>query len=295
MLTWWLAGCTARNDQEKNSEKYSYTDDLGRKVLLSRKPQKIMALAPSMTEMLFFICDESQIVAVTQNCNYPEKVKSKPVINNYPMDFEALLLAKPDLVFTVEGITPLADAERMQQMGIPVYYQTYATVDDILEGMKDIGKITGHEKRAQRLADSLLSIKKQILQATSSVSMKPEVLAITWTDPIYAYGKNTLLTDKLRIAGASNAIDTLFDAPFPALTREYILQINPDIILGGSFEKMDSTFFTLYPELKKTKAYQTKRVYQVTDDLNSRPSPRVMEAILELKQVIHPDLSTTNL
>jgi iron complex transport system substrate-binding protein len=282
-----FSACTSAIKQESTAENILYTDELGRQILLKKPPERVMALAPSMTEMLFAVCDTSQIVAVTQNCNFPEAARTKPVVNNYPMDYEALLKVKPDMIFTIEGITPLADAERMEQMKIPVYYQKYLTVEDIFEGLSDIGKIMNRAAQASKLIDSLRNIGKQIRERTASLD-KPKVLAITWPDPIYAYGKNTIFTDKLRIAGALNAIDTLFDAPFPALTREYILKINPDIILGGSFKHMDSTFFRLYPELKKTNAYRNKKVYDVTDDLQSRPSPRVMQSVLEIEQLIHP-------
>lgn len=284
-----LSSCQNRDSEKGEEAKIILVDDLGRKVVLSEKPKKVMALAPSMTEMLFFIGDEEQIVAVTQNCDYPPQAKSKKVVNNYPMDYEALLVAKPDLVFAVEGITPLADAQRMNNMGIPVYYQSYQKVADIFDAMLDIGKILGREEVAQKRVDSLRSIKEKIEKQTESLP-KPNVLAITWPDPIYVFGKNTLFTDKLRIAGAVNAVDSVFDAPYPALSREYILKINPDIMIGGTFQKMDSTFFKLYPELKKTKAYQSRRIYEVTDDLNSRPSPRVVESIQELKSLIHPDV-----
>ncbi|QHT68731.1 ABC transporter substrate-binding protein [Rhodocytophaga rosea] len=285
-----LAACSAKKDsgEKEPSETIVLIDDLKREVVLSRKPQKVMALAPSMTEMLFFVCDTSQIVAVTQNCNYPEAVKTKPIVNNYPMDFEGLLKVKPDLVFTIEGMTPQSDAERMKQMGIPVYYQKYATVDDVLDGLADIAKIMDREELSRSKIDSLRNLKNTVIAQTQFLP-KPSVLAITWQDPIYAYGKNTILTNKLQLAGAINAIDTVFDNPYPALSREYILKINPDIILGGTFNEMDSSFFKLYPELKKIKAYQNKRIYKVTDDLNSRPSPRVIEAVIELKKYIHPE------
>jgi iron complex transport system substrate-binding protein len=282
-----LVACTSAPSEETSASTIIYTDDLGRQLLLNKPPERIMALAPSMTEILFAVCDTSQIVAVTQNCNFPEAVRSKPVVNNYPMDYEALLKAKPDMIFTVEGITPLADAERIMQMNIPVYYQKYTTVEGIFESLADIGKIMGRTTQANQLIDSLRNTKEIIVRRTESLP-KPKTLAITWQDPIYAYGKNSIFTDKLRIAGAINAIDTVFDAPFPALTREYVLKINPDIILGGGFEHMDSTFFRLYPELKKTNAYRNKRIYDVTDDLQSRPSPRVVQSILEIEQLIHP-------
>ncbi len=178
----------------------------------------------------------------------------------------------------------------MAQLNIPIYYQQYTTVEDIYEGLKTIGKIMGREHKTDQLVDSLHNIRTQISRRTANLE-KPRVLAITWQDPIYAYGKNTILTDKLKIAGAVNAIDTVFDAPYPALTREYILKINPDILLGGSFGNMDTTFFKLYPELKKMNAYRNKRIYDVTDDLQSRPSPRVMQSVLELEQLIHPSSS----
>jgi iron complex transport system substrate-binding protein len=287
-----FSACSSSSDQQSQEKKIVYVDDLDRQIVLNSPPKKVMALAPSMTEILFAICDTSQIVGVTQNCNYPDIVKTKPIVNNYPMDYEALIKVKPDMVFTVEGITPLTDVERMAQMNIPVYYQTYTTVEDILEGIVTIGEIMGRQEQAHTLVDSLRSIKQEISRRTSSLE-KPSVLAITWQDPIYAYGKNTIFTDKLQIAGAINAIDTVFEAPFPALTREYILKINPDVVLGGSFEHMDSTFFRLYPELRKINAYKNKRIYAVTDDLQSRPSPRVMQSILEIERLIHPATATT--
>jgi iron complex transport system substrate-binding protein len=66
-----------------------------------------------------------------------------------------------------------------------------------------------------------------------------------------------------------------------------VLKINPDIIIGGGFGKMDSTFFRQYPELRRINAYRNRRIYDLTDDLMARPGPRVMESILELKEAIH--------
>ncbi len=283
-----LWGCTGQPEKKSQSKTaFSFVDGLGRQIVLKHSPQRVMALAPSMTEMLFAVCDTSQVVAVTQNCDYPAATKTKPVVNNYPMDFEGLLRVKPDLVFTVEGMTSLDDARQMEQMGIPLYYQRYLKVEDIYAGLQTIGQLTGHSTRGKELADSLRKLTTDIEKQTAALP-KPAVLVITWPDPIYVHGKNTIMTDKLRISGARNAVDTVFDAPYPALTREYVLKINPDIIIGGSFEKMDSSFFRMYPELKKTNAYRNRRVYAVTDDLNSRPGPRVAEAILELKRIIHP-------
>jgi iron complex transport system substrate-binding protein len=154
--------------------------------------------------------------------------------------------------------------------------------------LQDIGRIVHRDAYALFYSDSLQQQLKAITTHGPKQAPKPKVLAITWNDPIYVYGRNTIFTDKLRLIGADNAVPEVMAQPYPALTREYILKINPDVIIGGTFGKMDSTFFKQYPELKRVTAYQTRRIYAVTDDLMSRPSPRVVESVRELQSIIKP-------
>ena len=260
-------------------------DDLGRSLTVPAQPRRIMSLAASMTEMLFAVADTATIVARTQVCDYPAAALRKPVVNSYPLDLERLVALRPDIVFTTTGITSEADAQRLQELGIPVYYQQYETVEDIFRGLTDLGRILGRAPQARQLVDSLRG-ELRTLEALPKPSPAPAVLAITWTDPIYVYGRNTLFTDKIRLAGGRNAVTEQFAQPYPALTREYILKLNPDVLLGGSFGKLDSTFFRLYPELKRIKAYQTRRIYDPAGDLMARPGPRVVEGVRDLRRLI---------
>jgi iron complex transport system substrate-binding protein len=283
-----VAGCGGNSGSREALRADTLRDALNRAVVLDGPPRRVMALAPSLTEMLFLVCDTAQVAAVTQNCDFPAAAKRKPVVNSYPVDFEGLLRIKPDLVFAVEGITPLADARRIEALGIPVYYQQYRTVEDVLKGIEAVGTITGHAEKARRLADSLRTVRNAIRRETATLP-KPKVLGIIWPeDPIYVFGRNTVFSDKLLTAGGVNAVEPIFEAESPALSREYILKINPDVIIGGDFEKMDTTFFRQYPELRRVNAYRNRRIYRLTDDLLSRPGPRVVESILEIKNAIHP-------
>ena len=130
-------------------------DGLGRLVAVPAHPRRVLALAPSMTEILFAVADTATIVARYPQDNYPAAVYRKPVVNNYPLDLEKLVLLKPDVVFTVEGITSLDDAQRLQELGIPVYYQRYRTVEDVFKGIEDVGRLLGREAQALHLTDSL--------------------------------------------------------------------------------------------------------------------------------------------
>lgn len=262
------------------------TDDLGRRLTVPAQPRRVMALAASSTEMLYAIADTATIVGRTQVCNYPAAALRKPIVSSYPLDMEKLVQLRPDVVFTLEGITSLDDAARLEKFGIPVYFQRFNTTEDVFRGMNELGRILGRSAPARRLTDSLRTELAAVAAAAPSGQPRPRVLAITWQDPIYVYGQNTLFTDKIWLAGGTNAVTEKFAQPYPALTREYILKLNPDILLGGSFGKLDSTFFRNYPELKRINAYRNRRVYAITGDLMERPGPRVVESVRELQRLV---------
>lgn len=277
-----LLGCRSESD---TAALVPVRDGLGRTVRLPAHPRRVLALAPSMTEMLFAVADTATIVARCPQDNFPAAVYRKPVVNNYPLDLEKLVLLKPDVVFTVEGITSVDDAQRLQQLGIPVYYLRFRRVQDVFKGLEEVGRLLGRQSQARHLTDSL----RQRLKALTNAPIRrpiPNVLAITWQDPIYCYGQNTLFTDEIRMAGGRNAVVETFPQPYPALTREYILKLNPDVLLGGTFGKLDSTFFKNYPELKRINAYKTRRVFPITGNLLERPGPRVVESVRELQKLL---------
>ena len=280
-----LLGC---HSETEKTALVPVRDGLGRLVNLPAHPRRVLALAPSMTEMLFRVADTATIVARCPQDNYPAAVYRKPVVNNYPLDMEKLVLLKPDVVFTVEGITSVDDAQRLQQLGIAVYYLRFRRVEDVFKGLEEVGRLLGRPVQGHRVADSLRRELKTLIAnpAPYPPLTPPKVLAITWQDPIYCYGQNTLFTDEIRLAGGQNAIAEAFPQPYPALTREYILKLNPDVLLGGSFGKLDSTFFKNYPELKRINAYQNRRVFPITGNLLERPGPRVVESVRELQGLL---------
>ena len=280
--------CQRSENEQAREQEIILHDDLGRELKLTKKPERVLGLTSAMTEILYAIADTASIVGITPDVDYPAAALSKPVVSNYPVNYEQILALKPDIVFTSEGMTPLDVAARLQELGIPVYYQKYRTVEDVLKGIDTIGEIVGRGEVAQHLTDSLRQEINEIDQKYKKQEDPLQVLTITWTDPIYVYGQNTLLTDKLRILGAENAVKEVYDQPYPALPREYILKLNPDVLLGGTPEKLEQTFFNLYPELRKIKAYQQKRIYAPTGNLIERPGPRIVESIKELEQFLYP-------
>lgn len=272
-----------RSEHVTTDAKIMHTDDLGRKIALPKKVRKVVSLAPSITEMMFALDGDSILVARTQGCNFPKEVDRLPIVNTYPLDIETIVMLQPDVVLSVDGIINLNQVRKLEELGVSVFFQRYETIADIDSSLLTIGSIIGKEERARFLMDSL---HKALKQHRAEDQDPLSVLALTWMDPIFVYGKNTPFSNKIAWAGGTNAMNEIFSSPYPEVSREYVLKLNPDVILGYDFERLDSTFFTMYPELKKVTAYQRKQIFEVNDDLMSRPSPRYVESVMELKNVL---------
>jgi iron complex transport system substrate-binding protein len=286
----WLLACQRPGNQVFNEGKTRIRiDGQGREVQIPGHIRRVLALSPALTEMLFSIGEDSLVVGVSHQCNYPpEKVRTRPVVNTYPLDIEKLISLKPDLVLTETGISAPADLAQMQKAGISVYCFSYQKVADILAAIDSLMAWLPTKPGAKTLFDSLQQKYNQLEKWNQKLKEgeRPKILAITWFDPIFAYGFNTWMTDKMRLAGGKNALSEALDKPYPQIQRELILKLNPDILLGSDFKKMDSTFFRLYPELKGINAYKRKSIFGLNDDLATRPGPRFLEGISEIRQKV---------
>lgn len=280
-----LSACSTLKENQPVENKLRI-DGLGREISLPNQPRRILPLAPSLTEMLFALVPDSHIIAVTPNCNFPpESVSKKQKVEIYPLDIERILELKPDIIFTEVGMITTDNLARLDQLHLPVFVFRYGTSAELLSAMDSIKAWLPNRPNAGHLMDSLhrelIDLEKESQEIPNE--NRPKVLALTYFDPIFAYGFNTWMTDKIRLAGGQNALNTQLDKPYPTLEREQILKLNPDVIFGGTFEEMDTKFFNLYPELRRVNAWKSKRIYSLTDDLASRPSPRLFEGIQEIK------------
>jgi iron complex transport system substrate-binding protein len=288
-----VCACTLKI-ADNTVEYITLTDDLGRTVKVKKSAKRFLPLAPSVTEMLYLLCDTSEIVGRTPNCNYPEEVILKPVVNNYPPDLEKILYLKPDLVITKDGMLSLAQAAAIEKMGIPVYFQKYDRVEDIFERIEDLGHITNHKEKGKKIADSLRNeIKKYTFVSDNTKTKK--VLMLISKESYFVFGKDTYASDIIKLAGGSNVVDSVYSNPYPVITAEYILKINPDFVIGGESVGLGTDFFELHKELKRINAYKNKRCYTINDDYLSRPGPRVVEALKTIDSIIIENYSEKNL
>lgn len=279
------------------------TDSLGRIVVVPHEPERIVSIAPSITEILFMIGAGSKVVGVDAFSNYPsvlEEMKkngSIVVVGGFStISIDKVVALKPDLVVGVGGVQAKT-LYTLSQLGITTLCLNAETVSDIVNDILLLGRITGHTSEALNLASQ---IRENLTQLYTVVRQKnetaPTILYVVWTNPVYAAGGNSWVNDLIEIAGSKNALGNTTTA-WPMIGWEQVVALNPDIIIftehagGLANAKQALEWLKSQPYGSDLKAVKTGRVYMVHGELNDiacRPGPRVYYLALTLAVISHP-------
>lgn len=288
-----LMACTS-SPKEKTSSPIEITDQLGRVVKLGEAPQKIVSLAPSNTEILFALGLANKVVAVTDYCDYPPEAKEKPSIGGFSTpNIEKLVALSPDLVLAT-SIHEKRIIPQLETKGITVFALAPKTIDEVLEAIKLVGKVTGEEEEASRLVAEMEKRIKRVTSKTDSLppNQRPRVFYLVWHDPLMAPGADTLQNDLIKKAGGTNIAQDL--TGYADISLETVIAANPEVMIAGgghgTGEDLPFQFIKTEPRLRSTTARQNNRVYMIDGNLVSRPGPRIVEGLEKFAEFIHPEL-----
>jgi iron complex transport system substrate-binding protein len=264
------------------------TDDLGHVVTLRRMPQRIVSLAPNITEILFALGLDSAVVGVTDYCDYPPAAKNKPRIGGMlNPNLERVLECRPDLVLMSGSGNMKSDYDKLTSAGVAVFVTFPKTVDSVLTSISTIGALTGRSATADSLVRVLRNRKAELLQIAEGAPRR-SVLMLLSLSPIVAIGPGTFLHELLTLANGENIARDAVMA-YPVLSREEILRRQPDVIIAtNEIVRSAEDILRAYPEWKNLKAVQQKRVALVDASIVSRPGPRVIDGLQAILQALHP-------
>ncbi len=265
-----------------------FVDALGRRIDLHERPVRIVSLAPSITEILYFLGLGDRVAGVTQFSNFPPEAASRPKVGSYvKLNVESIIKLSPDLAIgTVDGNSPSV-VKILEQAGIKVYLVNPRSVMDAVATIPLIGMVCGVEKDAQRAAGGLRKRIENVIVRTKDLA-RPKVFLQINLRPIMSVNRNTFHDDVIHIAGGINVTgNEAFN--YPRIGIEEVIRIDPDVILissmerGGEYEKARLEWFNW----KGIKAVKEGRVHLIDSDLLDRPSPRLVDGIEEMSRIIH--------
>src|SRR3989454_6639666 len=172
----------------------TFVDDLGRRVYLSKGPRRIVSLAPSVTETLFAVGLDAEVVGVTTFCDYPVKAKTKPKVGAAIPNLEAILGLKPDLVVAGDNIRPDVLA-KLEQLKIAVFVLYAKTLEDVLGHISTVGRMVGHEPDARRVVQSLRDRLADIRRPTAS-ARRVRTVYVPGTGPLMSAARGRFIHQK---------------------------------------------------------------------------------------------------
>ena len=283
-----IAGCSASLEGERTIQ-----DDLGRTVEVPHSIERVVPLAPNITELLFASGAGSKVVGVSAYDDFPPAVDSLPRYSVLPVDFEAIVALDVDLVFASEQVNNPKDADTFAAVGIPVYFVAVNTLEDLTRAMRDLGELLGTSEAAHKRATQLEDSLAQLAVLTANLTEKPDVLFLIDTTTLYAFGQGSYIHEIIDIAGG-HSITKPHSIRFPILTDEFVLASDPDVIVGSfgpGFEK--SQLLAHHPAWDILSAIVFDQVFGL-DSAILRPGPRLVAGSWELARLLHPE-AVTNL
>ena len=272
-----------------------FVDAMGRTVRLTNYPKRIVSLAPSITEMLFFLGLGDRVAGVTRYSDYPPEAAEKPKIGTYDhLNVEKIISLAPDLaVGTRDGNMP-GVIRLLEQAGIPVYIVNPKKVKEVAYTVKDLGQVCGVPHRGESLCKNLVGQVNRISNATMGLG-KPLVFLQINIKPMMSVNRDTIHDDVIGLAGGINMTHNA-RMTYPRVSIEQVLKMGPDVIIissmerGGRFEAARKEWY----RWKGIPAVQKKRVYLINSDLLDRPSPRIVQGLRIMAHLIHPEVEWKN-
>lgn len=290
-----LLVATISGDQKKTIVK----DDLGFSFLKTSPPQRIISLAPNITEILFAMSSGDKVVGVTRFCDYPEDVLKKEKIGGMvDPSLEKIKALNPDLILGFRG-NPLRVLKRLRSLHLPVFViEMGQNLESVFTVIEKIGTITQKEKNAQILIQSLKKKYEKIQFALQRVEHEPKVFFSLHGMGLWTCGKESFLNDLVRKARGVNIAGNV-PRKWLDYSREQFIHKDPEviIILSKSLEDFSKAKKSLKNDalFKGIKAVSTDSLYFLDENLATRPGPRIFDALAELARLLHPQCFETGL
>ncbi len=212
-----------------------YTDQLNRKIDLPLKPQRIISLVPSQTELLFDLGLRDEVIGITKFCIHPnEWFRSKMRVGGTKKyDFEKIKALQPDLII---GNKEENEQEQIQELmkHYPVWMSDIYSLKDAINMITSLGAIVGKQNEAANIKGKIEYQFNHLTPFHSKVNNLPiSVAYFIWNNPYMVAGNNTFINDLLKLCGLNNIFVNL-DSRYPVVSEEDIITLNPEIIFLSS-------------------------------------------------------------
>lgn len=253
----------------------SVADDRGRLVNLAGPAQRIVTLAPHLTELVFSAGAGDRLAGVARFSDFPPAARNLPQVGDSAlMEFERIAALKPDLVLAWKSGNSPADVERLEQIGYRVFVSEPARIGDVGRLLRAIGTLAGTLPVAARAAaefeDDVRTLRERFAKAT-----RVRVFYSIWRKPLMTINGAHLISDVIALCGGDNVFARAHQIT-PAVTLEAVIAAKPQVVLGGT-DASGGTGFVADWRATAPVPLRDIPAYYVNPDLIQRPTRRIAD------------------
>jgi len=251
------------------------TDDAGAQITFSTPPQRIISLAPNLTELAYAAGLGDSLVAVSAYSDYPAAAQKLPQVGDaFRLDWEQLLALKPDLILAWGSGLSAQDRSAFEKLKLKILVLEPRRLDDIPRTLRMLGKIAGTQVAAEIGAQDF---EKSRLALQQQYAKKENVRAYfqIGSVPYLTINGAHIISDVLHLCGAENVF---VNVPMlvTAISEEALVKAQPQILLGMASTKNQEIETLQMWRTLPLRAVRQKKIGFVHPDLISRATPRIL-------------------
>jgi iron complex transport system substrate-binding protein len=250
-------------------------DDEGSLVKLDESAQRIISLAPSLTELLYAAGAGDKLVGVVEYSDHPEAAKALPIIGRYDMlDMEKILQLQPDLVVAWQTGNPRASVNRLRELGLTVYIAEPKRLESIPSHIRRLATLAGTEKLAEKVIEEF---ETKLITLTENYRTKTPVRTFyqVWDRPLISAGGNELINDIIELCGGVNIFADI-ELLAPKVSVESVLIRNPQAIIASGMDIERPEWLDEWLKWEQLSAVNTSSLFFVPPELLQRHTPRAL-------------------
>jgi iron complex transport system substrate-binding protein len=269
----------------------SVTDQVGRTLVVPENPTRVIALAPSITEIIYDLGQEKRLVGVTQYSTYPSEAELLPRVGSYVrLDIEKIVALKPDLCLATKDGNPKHIVDKIVSLGIPVYVINPQNLQQIMDTITRLGSLLHAEQTAAALVSDMEKRIGQVQARVKNMPDRPRVFFQIDAEPLFSAGTDTFIHELIELAGGINT--TAGEVSYPRYSWEDIIVLQPEIVLISSMAGGLAPEYLLnsWKKWNLLSAVKNNQIFVVDAELFDRPTPRLVDGLEVIAAIIHPEL-----
>jgi iron complex transport system substrate-binding protein len=259
----------------------SAVDDSGKQVVLARPAQRVISMAPHVTELLFAAGGGTRIVGAMNYSDYPQAARRIPLVgSNSQIDLERVIALKPDLLIVWQSGNTARQIEQLQSLGIPVFHSEPRSFAAVESSILRFGRLLGTEGEANSAA---VRFRAQVDGLRRRYASRPPVTVFyqAWDNPLFTLNGEQIASDAIRVCGGRNIFANLKTIA-PQVSIEAVVQADPDAIVGGKRYTEQDRGLSIWQPYRGLKAVRRKNLITLDEELLTRPGPRIVDGAAAL-------------